>query len=94
MGRAMRISVSDHGEQQLRGRLGRGANALQVARRCWDRQQSPPDEWEVPVKPGYRYLRYGDCVFVFGHGFGNGRALVTVVGPFAPGMKWKPKIDL
>lgn len=95
----MRVGVTIHGAKRLHQRMGRGCDPYQVARRCWKRDEAPPPEWEVPHVPMRRYLRYGDCVFVYGPPphehftgtFSGDFWLVTVVGPFRPGQKWESK---
>lgn len=87
----MNVSITHHGRIQLRGRLGSGANPMLIARRCWSRHEDVPDEWEVPKGNGFEYLKYGDCVFIFGRGKFGDKVLVTVVGPFGNGKKWESK---
>lgn len=98
----IRIGVTHHGAMRLRQRLGRGCDVYSVARRCWTRNQEPPEEWEVPRMALRKYLRYGDCLFIFGPPpfekiagkFSGQMWLITVVGPFAPGRKWEKKMDI
>jgi len=86
-----RIVVSHHGRKRLKERMGKGCDSDVIARRCWERHEEPPDEWEAPKSlHRFTYLKYGDCVMVFARER-DGHVLVTVVGPFGNGRKWESK---
>lgn len=98
----MKLIVTNHAARNLKARMGchRG-DAEKIARRAWDAADTPPPEWEVPtVHTRFRYYRYAEFVFVFAPAKTrevrmrfepDTRFLVTVVGPFGPGVVWQKK---
>lgn len=70
-------------------RLGTGIDPEILIKRCWDKKLRYPPHWKFPRKQSCVYLRYGECVLVFGRSMDGKRVqCVTVFGPFRPDGTW------